>query len=720
MSLIRPKILIPPEMVPVSGLNAYFQYVSAARQAMLTGNFSQALICDGRTRKRQQTGLEREIAKATFSHAFPRDAVVLNVIPRFSSIMRGESFNINPMDLVIYEDYETHQLDVIELTKFHVMHQHYGFEFEFDPDVYDKLVKNAKFEAGTVIAKSPAVTADGDYMYGLETNVVMLSDPAVTEDGVVYSRSYANRIRATGYESRVVTFGRSHYPINLYGNADVYKPIPDIGEKIHSNGLLCAIRPYHPIHDTVYMSRKKLFKPVFGFDTPTYGIPDATIVDIKVLHNDRLPNPRLPEMMGEQFRKYHEADKRFAVEMIRTCLYRNGRLNRDVDLSPRLRALLFEAIAKAGDDLIDEGMWPKNDAEILRVRENYRGELLDEYRAEIIYQYKTSIGEGPKVTDQHGGKGVCSAIWEDEDMPTDDFGNRADVAIAAVSTLNRQNEGRTHEQLVGATGRDIIKRIRRSYGLPDMGEIPLNVIKDTVLAQNNHNLALTNFAYLLGFYAKMSPNRQYKLFTKAGVIERGRHLSHLIAVIQDGDLPYGLYLQIPSNSGVYMDEVVDWIENSVEYCPEMSQVTYKDLSGKKTRTKEKVLIGPNYYLALEKTATDWSGVGSSKVNHFGVTARLTNADKYSSPGRQTVTRSVGESEARNLAQAMGADPVANIMDMNNNPVIHKEVCNTIMTVDNPADIESVVDRELFALGGHRPAGYAQHQLLCSGKNIVRP
>lgn len=711
------EILIPPEMVPISGMNQMFHYVAGARQVMYTGNLPQALIVDGRTRKRQQSGLEREAARATFSHAFPRDAVVLAVIPRLPSQMWGDTFAINPLDLVIFEDYHTRQLDVIELSKFHVMHQHYGFQFDFDDDIMAKLTKGARFEKGTVLAKSPAVTDDGDYMYGLETNVCMMSHPAGIEDGVWYSKSYANRIRSDGFESRIITCGRSHYPINWNGNGEVYKPLPDVGDFIHSNGLICALRPYDTKFDPVYMSRKKLFKPVYGLDIPTYGIPDAQVVDIKVLHNDRLPNPRLPEEMSRQFRKYHEADKRFYTEIVKTCLCRNGkRMQKDVDMSPRLRSLVFEAIARSGEALIEEGIWPKADADVLRARKNFRGELLDEFRIEITYRYKTTVGEGPKVSDISGGKGVGALITDDEDMPVDQYGNRAEVVIFANSTVNRLNNGRQHEQLVGAAGRDIIKRIRRTYNLSDSAVLEREFVKRVVL-DADQQLGFKNFAYLMGFYKIISP-KQFNALSRDYVIPSGRYLEHLVEVILDGNEPYGLFLQIVSNSGVRMDKVVEEIRNG-PYMPEMSTLTYKDFNGEFVTTKEPILIGPNYYLALEKTATDWSGVSSSKVNHFGVTARLTNQDKYSSPGRQTVTRSMGESEGRNLAHAMGGEHVANIMDMNNNPVVHKEVCMSILTAEKPTDIENVVDREKFKLGGHRPLAYAIHQFVCSGKNISR-
>lgn len=721
MGQMEPEMLIPPELVPLNGLNAFYHNVSGMRQVMFTGNLSQLLVVEGRTRKRIQTGLEREVAKATFNHAFKRDAIVLAVIPRFSGQKFGEEFAINPQDIVIFEDYHTEQLDYMELTKFHIMHQHYGFEFQYDEDLYYKLTKDIKpkFSKGDVIASSPNLTPDGDYMYGLEANVLQISDPAVTEDGIKVSESFAKRFRTTAYETRTFTCGRSHYPINLNGNAEKYMPIPDIGDYISSNGMICSMRPFDAKFDPAYMSRKRLFKPTYFLDEATFGIPNAQVVDIQVLHNDQVPNPRLPEEMTRQFRKYYEADRRFYTEIVRQTLCRkNGKLSWDVNLSDELNQLVQHAIARAGNMLVEEGLWPKSEQAELDARKNFRGDMLDEYQVSVTYRYLTSVGEGPKGSDQHGGKGVFAQVCPDEDMPIDEFGIRADVMVFDASTVNRLNNGRQHEQIVGAAGRDIIRRLRKSYGLPELGVIPMDVIKDRVTDYNNAQLGLKNFAYLMGFYAIVSPKDHFAILSKPDTIQTGRHLRHLAHVLKDGDEPYGLFLKITSNSGIKMEEVIEAIRNG-PYMPNMSPVTYRDHAGKIVTTRTPALIGPNYYLALEKTATDGSGVSSSKTNHFGVLARLTNADKYSRPGRETGTRTIGEAEARNEAKSMGAEPVADVMDMNNDPVVHKEVCATLLSADKPSNIEQVVDREKFPIGGHRPMNYARHQFICSGKNISR-
>lgn len=719
-SVELPANQIPIEMVPVSGSNPYFPYVSAARQVMYTGNRTQELSVVGRTRKRQRSALETELARATFRHEFDVDARVLAVIPRFKNDGLQEDFKINPLEIVIFENYETEELDCLELSKFHVMHQHYGFRFVENEELMEKLryTRNPTFPAGTVLARSPNVTEDGDYMPGLETSVCLITDPAVTEDALVYSDLYADRIRTTGYETRTFGFGRTHYPTNSYGTIDNYLIVPNVGDKIHSNGLLCAMRPYDPILDAVYMSGKKLLKPVYGMDTPVYGVPNATVVDIKVIRNEAGRDRKLPPAMVKQLDRYFEADKRFYTEIIRTCLMRSGKyMTMRPLLSDTLNSLLFDAFCFVGADLNAEGLWPyENQTSALEVNRKYRGETLDEYRVELVYEFLADVKEGSKGTGMHGNKGVSGEVRPWQDMPIDENGNISELMALCTSITNRMNPGLVHEQMVGAAGRDVIKRIRRAFKLKDMGVIPMEDIQDVVFDEDNHEIAVAQFEYLLGFYKLVAPTENYRIMSTVQARESGRWLRHLAQVIKDGDEPYGIYFNLPATSPVRMDEVMRELKDG-PYRPEITRVTYRDHSGKMVTSKEPILIGPNYYLILEKTATDWSGVSSSKTSHFGTTARLTNADKYSSPGRQTVTRSLDEASVRNMAAAAGGEILADIMDLNNNPTVHKEACTTIYLHPTPTNIERVVDRTKFKLGGHRPLAFAIHQLIVSGKNI---
>lgn len=314
-------------------------------------------------------------------------------------------------------------------------------------------------------------------------------------------------------------------------------------------------------------------------------------------------------------------------------------------------------------------------------------------------------------------KGVAVAVWPNECMPRDKFGNQADVIFYGGSTVSRMVPAQLHEQAIGAAGRDVIKRIRRAYGFGDFEQLTYEQIWDVVRSLGE-GLAKEQYQYLLGWYNIISTDADYP--RALAYLDKGlRWMEHLCYVIEDGNEPYGTFSNLPPHSSVKADEIIRRIMDS-EYMPEMSEVTFKWPGDTEyTTTVAPILLGPTYFLPLEKTATDWSGVSSSKVGHFGTTARLTQADKYSKPGRETGTRATGESEERNLAKSMGGECLAHINDINNNPVVHKAVCRAILTADYPTNIDTAVDREEYPLGGHRPLNYVQHIHLCSGKGFSR-
>ncbi|MNX86069.1 hypothetical protein D3C86_1179330 [compost metagenome] len=150
----------------------------------------------------------------------------------------------------------------------------------------------------------------------------------------------------------------------------------------------------------------------------------------------------------------------------------------------------------------------------------------------------------------------------------------------------------------------------------------------------------------------------------------------------------------------------------------MTPVRFRGRDGTMKVSREAKLIGPSYYINLEKTAEDsWMAAASARCNVFGTTARLSNNDKYDSPGRESSIR-VGESEIRSEAAYCGGEAIADQKDASNNPIAHKFVSRRILTHPTPTDIEEVLDRKIVPVGGHRPLAYMRHMFACSGKELT--
>jgi hypothetical protein len=306
-------------------------------------------------------------------------------------------------------------------------------------------------------------------------------------------------------------------------------------------------------------------------------------------------------------------------------------------------------------------------------------------------------------------KGVVCAVRNNEDMPTDEHGNRADAVIYGISTVKRMNFGRFYEQFINAASRDLLHRMREQAGLQPK-------IKPTAyqLKQLESNEALIDdlWGQLMRYYEIVAP-LQHDL-----LIDDPDHWRHVRSVLADeGGYHDGIYLWVPPDNPVNNLAMAKALMES-EFRPHYGPVTYRDNAGEMVTTVNPVLIGSLYMIMLEKTGEDWSGVASVKTNHFGVPAKLNNYDKQTSPGRQAPVRALGESETRSYISTVGAQATMELLDQSNNHATHSNAIENIIKAPKPTNIDKVVDRKKVPFGGSRPVALVRHVLNCRGIRFV--
>jgi hypothetical protein len=628
---------------------------------------------------------------------------------------RGYPIRSNPTTIVIFEDYDTKEVGVLTLTEFHSTHQHFGFRYKQDQEVFESLQPGVHVPAGTKVRDSPSVCKNGNYMYGVETNVMYASAPGVIEDGIIVSEAYLERIVPTGYGTLTIEFGKGHFPINLYGSPDEFKIMPNIGERINSSGLLLSLRKHDDITNVVNMNVNTVCMPDYIYDRKKYAITDAKVVDIRVSRNTNIGIPPMPVGMEEQLMRYWEADNVFYRKILDVYWgLRGGPFGRGIDMrtSEAFHSLVVEAIHRCGVDYHPSGRTNGNERqEAMDVRSEYRGVPLDAWRVEIIYEHKSIPEEGFKITNAGGGKGIVCSVRKTEDMPIDDNGNRVDVIMDDTSITRRINPGVFYEQYINAAARDTVKRMAAKLDYTLEPGATIGMVRNWIDETLSPAAIGDAFEYLMGFYKIVSPIMHEKMVNAySGVDDAMYH--HVAEVLFDG-----IYIYFPVNNPVHRPSMVRDLRD--HYPAIKTPVTYRGERGNMVRTKRPMLIGSMYFMVLEKTAEDWSSVASAKLQVYGTPARLTKFDKDSAPGRQNVVKTIGESESRALAACIGGEEVADIMDATNNPVAHKEIYRTILTHPTPTNIDEVLDRTKIPKGGHRPRNFVTHLFECSGKKFAR-
>lgn len=379
-----------PDLLASAAINPWPSNDSSSRQVMMGSHLSQALTIEGGTVRRCLTGAEREFARFTFNIKFPCNAEVVRCIDKYPRTIGFSSIRQNPEQLVIFEDVDTKIVDVLTIPRYHCLHQHFGFSYAMKPAI-QRLAPGATFAAGTILADSPAVTDTGDYKLGVEAEVAFMSIPGIIEDGVVISRSFAQRLRSKGFESRVGSWGRNVYAINLYGGEGEYKPFPDIGDRIRDDGLLFCLREYDDLLAPVQMTQSALREPDYYRDRLIYAEPGAKVIDINVRHAVTNGPPPTPQGMEVQPARYYQAQIAFYDQLMGVYKELKHRRGDALQISPRFQQMLYEGMTYKGD-------FGKN-----RPKQIYQREELDDWRVEVTFEYDVEPDVGFKLTDFHGG-----------------------------------------------------------------------------------------------------------------------------------------------------------------------------------------------------------------------------------------------------------------------------------------------------------------------------
>jgi len=678
------------DLMGVNGLNPWDGHDSSSRKQMFSSHIGQTLVIKGATERYVQTGMEREYGKYTFSMKMPVDAEIIRVIDRYPQKLGLDTIRMNPQSVVIFEDFNTKEVGMIDLRKYCSYHQYFGFEYQ-QREALSRVRAGAHLQAGEILMDSPSVKANGGYAYGRQLNMAFMSIPGVSEDGIAICDDVLPHYRFNTYEHRVGEWGSKRFALNLYGDDENYKPFPDIGDKIRPDGLLMCLRSYDRDLSVVEQNINSMREPDFTFDKLIYAAgAGGTIVDIRVHHD---PTQGYLGGMDAQPEKYDKARREFyqqiANEYFRLKRERGDRLQ----LTPEFHRMVVEALS-----VID------NDPQ--RVIKLYRQAPLDEWRVEFTIQYEITPTIGFKLTDCHGGKGVICKIMKRSEMPVDEAGNSADIIMDPNSTISRMNIGRLYEQYINAASRDVAKQIRFELGIEQGDKHAGRKIEE--IEKVNPALVDKVWNYLMGYYAIVSP-KQYGWFAnKQYTKPRAEHLGKIVET--------HIYLYMPPDNEPESVDIINELQK--HYRPTYGPVSYVGNSGKRVTTKNPVRVGSMYIILLEKIGDDWTAVSSGKLQHFGVLSQVTNTDKYATPTRNQAIRAWGESEVRIGVSYVGPEFVADMMDRNNNPATHRMILESILEADKPTAIRMAVDRNVIPLGGAKPLQLVKHIAETGGWRFV--
>ena len=666
------------ELLSIHSINPFIANMSSPRSVMMSSHLSQIITLNNGEEKIIQTGLEKQLGRNTFSRKFENDARIITIINRYGGVSSDE-VTATPELLVIFEDLDTGKIDCMEIPYYHSLHQYFGFKYKRNEEELSSLYTDAIVPKDTILADSPTVTTNGGYKFGVNANTAMLTLPETVEDGFIISKSFAEKLEYNIFERRSIEFGADAFPLNLYGDDENYKPFPDIGEYVNDDSILMALREYNPDLATSLLSARDVQSVDTMFDECVYVKgPKGKVVDIKAYNNPRFKKDvykgtsNLVDKYVNGLIKYNEEIIR-VYESLRDDHYKRSR-NYDLDISEKFHKIILDAYVIAN---------PNNN----KLTKIYKSDKMDIYRVEITIQYTVKPYVGGKLTDLSGGKGVAVTIWDDDDMPVDKYGNRADIIIDPTSITSRMNISRMYEQYFNS-----VSRHTKVMVVNKLLSIDKNMDMIELIDTLNAHRTIEVFDIVLGLL-EIIGTEQYVGYLELKKNNDIINIKHILKEIVEKEL--FIYYKVSSELKGY--QIVTKLRET-KYATPLSKI-YFNHDGTTKESVTDMFIAPLYFILLFKTGDEYLSVASAKVNHFNFPIGNNKRSKTRTPYSPSPTKVVSETEGRIYTAYGSRFAMAELKDRANNIDTHKMIYKKLLTADKPTNIDKLVDRSEVPYGG---------------------
>jgi len=319
---------------------------------------------------------------------------------------------------LIVKKMNTDEYDIIERKMYEYVTETYGYLYS--TEYLDKLKIGSVIEERDVIRKSRSYDEYNNRMDGVNLITTYLSNEDTKEDGIIVSKSAAEKLACPLIKSIPIMINDNDIPLNIYGDDNTYKIMPDIGEHT-THGILCATR------------REKTEESLFSQSLQqlrTLLVPDdkylakGQVVDIDIYCNN-------PDMLKEsyyhrQLKYYYDNNMRFMREIVDT-----------------IKPIIEDKVNKCSYAL--QKMYYDCKKIVIDGKKFIKDKPFSNIILNIFVLEKSVLDVGDKISNRYGGKGVVSKVRPDELMPLLDTGERVEVIFNSATCINRENMGQLFE-----------------------------------------------------------------------------------------------------------------------------------------------------------------------------------------------------------------------------------------------------------------------------------
>lgn len=324
---------------------------------------------------------------SSFHDTTDKEYEIIDIVKKYDELLKGKCY------CALYFLYckEDDSYIVLERKEVENLTENYGFNY--NNDYLDAAEVGEIIPSGTTVSSSTSYDEYGNVSVGVNGRILYGVHPAVQDDAIICSESFAKRMVANNVTSKPIMINENTILLNLYGKDGEYRGLPNIGDHIR-NGIICATRNVKETRMFSDLRDVSLSNINNQSDQVFYG--DGMVVDINVYCNN--PNIKMNKVNKQLIQYYNDA-KWFYTKVYKACnkIIKSGSKNIDREIHRWKR--------KAMNYLDEQAVWAFND--------NTFSNLM----VEILIRKKENIKIGRKIVGRHGNKTVVCSIWPDSEMP---------------------------------------------------------------------------------------------------------------------------------------------------------------------------------------------------------------------------------------------------------------------------------------------------------------
>lgn len=529
------------------------------------------------------------------------------------------------------------RLGVIERVSYHYVTEAYGYLH--NNAIMDSVsYPGSVIHKGDVIRRSTGFDQFGNKTNGVNVNVAYMALDDNMEDSVIISESCYKKMSAPLIRTVKVIINENDIPLNIYGNDDIYKVFPDIGEDIN-NGILMAYRREKREEAIYTQSVSHLQQIMMSDDKIT--IP-GKIIDIDIHCNN--PEHIKKNTYNQQFLAYYEDRKRVKEEFINII---GPYLASGYELDYELQKLFTLA---------------KNELNGMKFSDK-------KSFSNIVIKFTTMedrpLGKGDKVADRYGGKGVISKIVPDELMPRYDNGFVVEMIKNSSTMYNRENAGQMFELETNYISMNILNYIREN------------------------NIGMYEAVDLILKFVQIKSPKQYEEMKKYTDRLSNIELTYFLESMLSKQCIY--ISNDPISETMTIDELGRLYEEFGWITPKKMIVPIRDSRGniRYIPTRRQIIAAPQYCIRLKQFAEEkFSATALSSTNIKNENAKSKASKNYREPHSNTPIK-FGQMESGDMGH-MGSEPVViNLLLHSLSP--HGRRLVEQIALGNPYDVDVKLD-----------------------------